>query len=68
MKVKATYTPMEISRLLGQPKSTVYDWLNSGALTSVKIGRRRLVPLAALKAHGLVWDSIRLAEEARARA
>jgi excisionase family DNA binding protein len=68
VKVKPLYTPAEISRLMGIARSTVHDWVNSGALTTVKIGGKRLVPLAALKTHGLVWDSIRIAEQARAHA
>jgi excisionase family DNA binding protein len=65
--VNPLYTPMQIARLLGQPKSTVYDWLDSGALVFVRMGKRRLVPLAALKTHGLVWESIQIAERIRAQ-
>jgi excisionase family DNA binding protein len=68
--VQVLYTPMQIARLLGLPKSTVYDWLDSGALVFVRIGEKgkRYIPLAAIKRHGLVWESIKIAERARASA
>lgn len=64
MKAKATYTLAEVSRLMGRPKSTVYEWADKGVLTTICVGTQRLVPLAALKAHHLVWESIRLANAA----
>ncbi len=63
MKVKATYTLAEVARLLGLPESTVRDMGRSGKLTTTNFGGRTLVPLAALKANALVWDSIRTADK-----
>ena len=63
-KPKALYTPMEVSKLTGCPKSTVYEWADKGILTTVQMGTQRLIPLAALKAHALVWESIVLANKA----
>ena len=40
----------EAARLLNVGRSTVYDLIRSGRLRSIKIGRRRLVPRAALDA------------------
>ena len=56
--VKATYTPAEVAKLLGRPKSTVHDWVKSGALTTTEIAGQKLVPLAALRTNALVWESI----------
>jgi excisionase family DNA binding protein len=38
----------DAARLLNVGRSTAYDLIRSGRLRSVKIGRRRLVPLDAL--------------------
>jgi excisionase family DNA binding protein len=38
----------EAARLLGIGRTTVYDLLRSGRLRSIKIGRRRLVPVEAV--------------------
>lgn len=54
--------------MLGRGKTTVARWANQGLLTTVEFGGRRFVPLAALQAHGLVWESIKLADGIRARA
>jgi excisionase family DNA binding protein len=40
----------EAARLLGVHRATVYDLINSGALPSVKIGRRRMISVYSLKA------------------
>lgn len=63
MKVKATYTPAEVAKMMGRPKSTVYRWVESGELITVQIGKQRLVPLAALRTMGLVWQSILMANK-----
>ncbi len=41
-------TPIEVSRVLRLGRNTVYQNLRSGAIPSVKIGRRLLIPKAAL--------------------
>lgn len=66
--VKATYSLTEVAALLGRPRQTVSDWARRGILTTVLIGTRPFVPLAALQAHGMVWESIKLASDIRARA
>jgi excisionase family DNA binding protein len=38
----------EAARLLGIGRSLAYDLIRSGRLRSIKIGGRRLVPLAAI--------------------
>jgi excisionase family DNA binding protein len=38
----------EAARLLGIGRSTTYDLIRTGRLRSVKIGKRRLVPAAAI--------------------
>lgn len=60
IREKATYTPAEVAKLIGRPPSTVYKWVDKGVLTHVMMGKQRLIPLAALKVHGLVWESIQL--------
>jgi excisionase family DNA binding protein len=40
-------TPDEAAEVLGVGKSTIYDLLRANRLRSVKIGRRRLIPVGA---------------------
>jgi len=40
--------PAEAARLLGVCRDTVYVLMRSGQLQSVRIGRARLIPIAAL--------------------
>ena len=42
--------PDQAARLLGIAKSTCYEWIYSGQLPSVKVGGRRLISIAALRA------------------
>ena len=46
---KLLLSPEEAGEVLGVARSTVYDLMRMGVLTSVKIGRRRLVPVAACR-------------------
>jgi excisionase family DNA binding protein len=39
----------EAARLLSVSRSQVYVWLEAGQLRSIKAGRRRLVPMDALR-------------------
>ena len=39
----------EAARQLGVGRQTLYNWLNAGKLTSVKVVGRRLIPLDALR-------------------
>jgi len=51
-------SPEEAAELLRVGRSTVYDLMRSRRLVSIKIGRRRLVPAAAVTAYidGLVAE------------
>lgn len=40
--------PAEAARLLGVCRDTVYVLMRSGRLRSVRLGRARLIPLAAI--------------------
>lgn len=42
-------TPEEAGEVLGVSKSTVYDLMRMRLLASIKLGRRRLVPVAACR-------------------
>lgn len=51
MKTRELYSVEEARSLLGGiSRVTIYNILNSGELTSVTIGRRRLIPAAAITA------------------
>jgi excisionase family DNA binding protein len=43
-------SPGEAARLAGLGRTTIYDALGSGDLKSVKIGKRRLITIDALRA------------------
>ena len=47
--VRLTYTVEEAGRLLGLSRNLAYEGIASGAIPSIRIGRRILVPRAALK-------------------
>lgn len=42
-------TPEEAAEALGVGKSTIYDLMRANRLRSVKIGRRRLIPITACR-------------------
>jgi excisionase family DNA binding protein len=44
---KLLLSPEEAAEVLGVTRSTIYDLMRMRILTSVKIGRRRLVPVKA---------------------
>lgn len=44
---KLPLSPEEAAEVLGVTRSTIYDLMRMRILTSVKIGRRRLVPVKA---------------------
>jgi excisionase family DNA binding protein len=44
---KLLLSPEEAGEVLGVARSTVYDLIRMRVLASVKIGRRRLVPVSA---------------------
>ncbi len=46
---KLLLSPEEAAEVLGVARSTVYDLMRMRLLVSVKIGRRRLVPVAACR-------------------
>ena len=45
---RLTYTIAEAAEMLGIGKNQAYQAANEGELPTIKIGRRRLVPRAAL--------------------
>jgi excisionase family DNA binding protein len=42
--------PAEAARLVGVGRTTIYEAIGDGALKSVKIGKRRLITVEALRA------------------
>jgi excisionase family DNA binding protein len=42
--------PKEAAKAYGVGRVTLYEWMKSGKLASVKIGGARLIPVAALEA------------------
>jgi excisionase family DNA binding protein len=46
---KLTYTVAEVAKLLGISRATAYEQANSGALPSIKMGRRILIPKMAFE-------------------
>jgi excisionase family DNA binding protein len=42
--------PAEAARLTGLGRTTIYEAIGAGALTSIKIGTRRLITIEALRA------------------
>lgn len=46
---KLLLSPEEAAEVLGITRSTIYDLIRMRVLTSVKIGRRRLVPADACR-------------------
>lgn len=44
------YRPLELVELLGIGKTKVFEMLKSGELSSVKLGRTRIIPADAVKA------------------
>ncbi len=46
---KLLLSPEEAAEVLGVARSTIYDLMRMRVLTSVKIGRRRLVPVQACR-------------------
>jgi excisionase family DNA binding protein len=49
-RVLATYKPVELARILGIARNSVYDALRSGKIPHVRVGRRFLIPKTAVKA------------------
>jgi len=43
-------SPSEAARLAGLGRTTIYNALGSGRLKSIKIGKRRLITIEALRA------------------
>ncbi|OAA26555.1 DNA-binding protein, excisionase family [Frankia sp. EI5c] len=48
---KLLFTPAEAAEILAIGRTTVYELLATGALESVRIGRSRRIPRAALNAY-----------------
>lgn len=47
---KVGYSIEEAAQSLGVGRTTVYDLMSSGELESVKVGRRRIIPVDAIGA------------------
>jgi excisionase family DNA binding protein len=56
---KLLFTPREVAQLLGISRSSLYELLRRGEIASVRIGRSRRVPRAALSAF---VDQLHMAE------
>lgn len=63
--LKALYTIAEVAALLGVSRHVVRHWVEAGYLEVERIGRKRYVPLAAIRARARVWDSAVLIEAMR---
>jgi len=48
-RLRLAVSPGEAARILGLGRTTLYEAIGSGALRSLKIGKRRLITLEALK-------------------
>ena len=46
---KLVYSASEVQRLLALSRHSVYEGMRTGAIPSISVGRRRLVPKAALE-------------------
>ena len=44
------YTPRELQELLGLSRNSVYERIADGSLPSLRLGRRLVIPRAALEA------------------
>jgi excisionase family DNA binding protein len=51
-------SPGEAARLAGLGRTTIYSALGSGALKSIKIGKRRLIIVEALRAWLLSHEAL----------
>ena len=68
VEVKALYTATEVADMLGWTVRRVNRAIVRGAFPHVVVGAARYVPLAALQASALVWDSILARQRMLARA
>lgn len=46
---RLAYSPQELAKTLGVSKSLIYQALERGEIPSVKLGRRYIIPLAAIE-------------------
>lgn len=46
---RATFSPEELQTLLGVGRRKVYDGLNSGAIPSIRLGKRFIIPRASIQ-------------------
>jgi len=46
---KLSYSIKEFAKLNGLARGTVYSEINAGRLKTIKVGRRRLIPVEAAK-------------------
>jgi excisionase family DNA binding protein len=65
MTIKPLYTFSEVAALLGKNVSTIKRWVKAKKLPVVRPGGPEstpMVPIAALQADPLVWESLLLAD------
>lgn len=59
---KVGYSVEETMQAMGLGRTTVYDLISSGALESIKVGRRRIIPADSIHAY---FDAQRAAANGR---
>lgn len=63
LALRALYTIDQVAELLGVSRHTVARWVKRGVLPTVTVddnARQRFIPLSALRARAVVWDSVLL--------
>ena len=68
MSLQALYTVTEVADLLGWSRHKVRRLVDRGVLPHVTFeeGGTRYVPISALRARGMVWDSVLMLQRLRA--
>jgi excisionase family DNA binding protein len=61
--IRATMDLPEVAAVLGCSRSSVYRWAANGTLPTIRLGRRVLVPRAAVEALLTNWDTRETASE-----
>jgi excisionase family DNA binding protein len=63
---RLAYTVQEVASLVGVSSDLIYDLVNQGALPSVRLGRRRLIPAREFEA--IFQDAVETAERRQTHA
>lgn len=48
-EVQPVMTPAEIASVFGASMPTIYDWIKSGEIPSIRLGRKIVIPTAAVR-------------------